>query len=134
MEIFSVSIYQILIWIFIISYFLKNKYKFDKKMIIFEMFIFFQMILIYMYDNEKILLLNKMVPESWYVLGGWKRFDYFLGKYEAIAQLVHITEGILIYFLIKRIIKNRFKKNKKISFRSVAFTIWFYILSKIHFK
>lgn len=116
-EIYNISIYQILIWIFIISYFFKNKYKFNKKMIIFGMFIFFQMILIYMYDDKKISLLNKMVPENWYVLGGWKRFDYFLGKYEAIAQLVHITEGILIYFLIKKeSLKIDLKKIKKYLF------------------
>lgn len=116
-EIFNILIYQILIWIFIINYFFKNKYTFDRKMIVFIIFIFFQIILICMYDDEKILLLNKMVPEKWYISGGWKRFDYFLGKYEAIAQLVHITEGILIYFLIKKeFLKIDLKKIKKYLF------------------
>lgn len=102
-DIYNISIYQIFIWLFLVSYYKKIfNSRLDKKMIIFGIFLVFQVILIYIYPDEKIVLLNKLVPDQWYVLGGWEKFDYFSGKYEAIAQLIHVTEGILIYFLIKK--------------------------------
>lgn len=34
-------------------------------------------------------------------MGGWERFSYFKGQYESIAQLAHILENFLIYFIFK---------------------------------
>ena len=81
-EIRNISFHQIILWIFI--------------------FIALEAILIFFYYNYKYVnFLNKNIPDIWFEMGGWERFSYFKGQYESIAQLVHILENFLIYFIFK---------------------------------
>lgn len=119
-EIRNISFHQIILWIFIFYFYVRNKIKIKKEEFLIFIFITLEAILIFFYyDYKNINFLNNNIPEIWFEMGGWEKFSYFKGQYESIAQLVHILENLLIYFIFKfkmNITEKQLKKTVLLNF------------------
>jgi len=102
----DINIEQLILWLFIFTFFFKNKIKVEKKFLLLIAFIIFEAILIINSSHIEWLLheANNVIPNKWHEMYGKREItNFYKPILQSLFQLVHITENFLVFFIAKNI-------------------------------